>query len=233
MVKLVMAKVVAVIPARIDSSRFPSKMIADETGKPLIQYAYEVASRADSVNEVYLATDSKEIAEVAHSIGAQCIMTGEHPNGTSRIAEAVRDIDCDVVVNMQGDEPELDPVVIDEVVSCLGSSNMATAVCELRADELNNENVVKAILDGGNAVDFTRSFVDGAYRHIGLYVYQAEFLQTYVSLEPTASEIERRLEQMRAIDSGYSIAAALVNPQPGGIDTPEQYAEFVKSQSLL
>lgn len=228
-----MAKVVAVIPARIDSSRFPAKMIADETGKPLIQYAYEVASQAQSVNEVYLATDSEQIAEVARSIGAQCIMTGEHPNGTSRIAEAVRDLNCDVVVNMQGDEPELDPSVIDKVVGSLSSNNMATAVCELQADELHNENVVKAILERNNAVDFTRSFVDGAYRHIGLYVYQAAFLQTYVSIEPTQNELERRLEQMRAIDNGYSIAAAIVSPQPGGIDTPEQYAEFVKSQSLL
>ena len=160
-------------------------------------------------------------------------MTGEHPNGTSRIAEAVRDLNCDVVVNMQGDEPELDPSVIDKVVGSLSSNNMATAVCELQADELHNENVVKAILEGNNAVDFTRSFVDGAYRHIGLYVYQAAFLQTYVSIEPTQNELERRLEQMRAIDNGYSIAAAIVSPQPGGIDTPEQYAEFVKSQSLL
>ena len=233
MVKLVMAKVVAVIPARIDSTRFPAKMIADETGKPLIQYAYEVAQRAQSVNEVFLATDSEDIAEVAHSFGAQCIMTGEHPNGTCRIAEAVRTMDCDIVVNMQGDEPKLDPSVIDEVIASLGSSNMATAVCELQADELHNENVVKVILDGNNAIDFTRAFVDGAYRHIGLYVYQAEFLQTYVSMEQTQNEIDRKLEQMRAIDRGYSIAAAIVKPQPGGIDTPEQYAEFVKEQSLL
>ena len=228
-----MSRVVAVIPARIDSTRFPAKMIADETGKPLIQYAYEVAQKAQSVNEVFLATDSEEIAEVAKSFGAQCIMTGEHRNGTSRIAEAVENIDCDLVVNMQGDEPELDPRVIDEVIASLGSNNMATAVCELQADELHNENVVKAMLEDGCASDFTRSFEDGAYRHIGLYVYQAAFLQTYVSMEPTTNEIERRLEQMRAIDNGCTITAAIVSPQPSGIDTPEQYAEFVKGQSLL
>ena len=228
-----MSKVIAVIPARIDSSRFPAKMVADETGKPLIQYAYEVAKQSQSVNEVYLATDSDEIAEVARSIGAQYIMTGEHPNGTSRIAEAVKKFDCDIVVNMQGDEPELDPCVIDEVVSCLGTNDMATAVCELQADELHNENVVKAILDGSNAINFTRSFIEGAYRHIGLYVYQKQFLETYALMQPTRNEIDRRLEQMRAIDNGCTIGAAIVNPQPGGIDTLEQYAEFVKSQSLL
>ena len=228
-----MSRVVAIIPARIDSTRFPAKMIANETGKPLIQYAYEVAQKAQSVNEVFLATDSEDIAEVAQSFGAQCIMTGEHRNGTSRIAEAVENIDCDLVVNMQGDEPELDPRVIDEVIASLGSNNMATAVCELQADELHNENVVKAMLEDGCAIDFTRSFEDGAYRHIGLYVYQAAFLQTYVSMEPTTNEIERRLEQMRAIDNGCTITAAIVSPQPSGIDTPEQYAEFVKGQSLL
>ncbi len=228
-----MSKVIAVIPARIDSSRFPAKMVADKTGKPLIQYAYEVAKQSQSVNEVYLATDSDEIAEVARSIGAQYIMTGEHPNGTSRIAEAVKKFDCDIVVNMQGDEPELDPCVIDEVVSCLGTNDMATAVCELQADELHNENVVKAILDGSNAINFTRSFIEGAYRHIGLYVYQKQFLETYALMQPTRNEIDRRLEQMRAIDNGCTIGAAIVNPQPGGIDTLEQYAEFVKSQSLL
>ncbi len=228
-----MAKVVAVIPARIDSSRFPAKMIADATGKPLIQYAIKVAERASVVDEVYLATDSQEIASIAQSFGAQCIMTGEHPNGTSRIAEAVRELDCDIVVNMQGDEPELDPSVIDVVVQSLGDNPMATAVCELQPDERDNENVVKAVLDGEHALDFTRSYVEGAFRHIGLYVYTSAFLQMYVSMEQTQHEVERRLEQMRAIDSGYTISAAIVSPQPSGIDTPEQYEAFVKRQALL
>ena len=220
-------RVIAIIPARVDSTRFPAKMIADATGKPLIQYAWEVAKNAESVTDVYIATDSDEIAERVKEFGGEVILTGEHPNGTSRIAEAVREIDCDVVVNMQGDEPELDPSVIDATVEALGDAPMATAVCALQDGELNNENVVKAMIEGNCAVDFTRQAEEGALRHIGLYVYQPDFLQTYVEIQPTQNEIARRLEQMRAIDNGFSIAAAKVNPQPSGIDTKEQYEEFV------
>lgn len=222
--------VIAVIPARIDSSRFPAKMLADATGKPLIQYAWEIAKRAKSVTEVYIATDSQEIAEGVREFGANVLMTQEHPNGTSRIAEAVRDMECDAVVNMQGDEPELDPAVIDITVGALHDCVMATAVCTLQADEIVNENVVKAIVQENRAVDFSRQALDGALRHIGLYVYQPAFLQTYVQMQPTQNEVARKLEQMRAIDNGFTVAVALVEPQPGGIDTIEQYEEFVARQ---
>ena len=220
-------RVIAIIPARIDSSRFPAKMIAEETGKPLIQYAWENALAAKLVTEAYIATDSDEIASRCKAFGAEVIMTGEHPNGTSRIAEAVRNLDCDVVVNMQGDEPELDPAVIDATIEALGDAVMATAVCTLQPEEIENEHVVKAIVSDGNATDFTREPLDGSLRHIGLYVYTPDFLQAYVEMQPTQNELSRRLEQMRAIDNGYTIATAQVNPQPGGIDTKEQYEEFV------
>jgi 3-deoxy-manno-octulosonate cytidylyltransferase (CMP-KDO synthetase) len=223
-------KVVAVIPARIDSSRFPAKMIADASGKPLIQYAWEVAKRAKTVTDVYIATDSEEIATRVREFGGEVIMTGEHPNGTSRIAEAVRNLNCDIVVNMQGDEPELDPLVIDAAVEVLGDFVMSTAVCTLQEDEISNENVVKAIVEEKRAVDFSRQSQKGSLRHIGLYVYQPAFLQTYVEMQPTQNEIARRLEQMRAIDNGFTIAVALVEPQPGGIDTREQYDAFVARQ---
>ncbi len=220
-------RVIAIIPARIDSSRFPAKMIANETGKPLIQYAWEVAKQSNVVTEVYIATDSEEISDVVRGFGGKVIMTSKHPNGTCRIAEAVRDIDCDVVVNMQGDEPELDSSVIDATVAILGSAMMATAACKLQDDEVDNENVVKVSVEGDHAADFTRKSHEGDLRHIGLYVYNPEFLQTYVELQPTQNEIARRLEQMRALDNGFSIAVAFVEPQPSGIDTREQYDEFV------
>ena len=220
-------KVVAIIPARIDSSRFPAKMIADDSGKPLIQYAWEVANNANSVTDVFVATDSLEISDCVQSFGGKVIMTSEHPNGTSRIAEAVRDLKCDVVVNMQGDEPELDSEVIDATVETLGDFVMATAVCELQEEEIANENVVKVIVQNGQAVDFLRHTNQAAQRHIGLYVYQPKFLQTYVQMQPTQNELTRRLEQMRAIDNGYKIAVAIVEPQPSGIDTKEQYNDFV------
>jgi 3-deoxy-manno-octulosonate cytidylyltransferase (CMP-KDO synthetase) len=219
-------KVVAIIPARIDSSRFPAKMIADATGKPLIQYAWEVAKKAYSVTDVYIATDSEEIADRVRQFGGEVIMTGEHPNGTSRIAQAVQDLDCDFVVNMQGDEPELDPRVIDTTIEIIGESVMATAACVLQEDEIANVNVVKALVEGDFAVDFSRQAEKSSLRHIGLYVYKPSFLQTYVAMQPTQNEISRKLEQMRAIDNGYKIAVAIVKPQPGGIDTKEQYDQF-------
>ena len=140
-------RVIAVIPARIDSSRFPAKMIAKETGKPLIQYAWENAIESASVTDVFIATDSDEIATICTDFGAKVIMTGEHPNGTSRIAEAVQNIECDVVVNMQGDEPELSASVIDAAIDVLGDCSMATAACQLQEDELENENVVKICVE--------------------------------------------------------------------------------------
>jgi 3-deoxy-manno-octulosonate cytidylyltransferase (CMP-KDO synthetase) len=223
-------RVIAVIPARIDSSRFPAKMIADETGKPLIQYAWENAKSAETVTDVYIATNSSEIAQKCDTFGAMVIMTGEHPNGTIRIAEAVQDLECDIVVNMQGDEPELDSAVIDAAVSILGDSLMATAACALREDEVENENVVKVVVSGNYATDFIRQSEEGVFRHIGLYVYKPEFLQTYVEMQPTQNEISRKLEQMRAIDNGYTIAVAMVETQPSGIDTRDQYEEFVARQ---
>jgi 3-deoxy-manno-octulosonate cytidylyltransferase (CMP-KDO synthetase) len=221
--------VIAIIPARIDSSRFPAKMIADASGKPLIQHTWEVASAAKCVSQVCIATDSSEISQIVRAFGGEVLMTGEHPNGTSRIAEAVRDIDCDVVVNLQGDEPELDPTVIDATVAVLRDCSMATAACPLEPDEIDNENVVKVMIDPENiAIDFARLTDDAtAMRHIGLYVYKPAFLQTYVSMQPTQNELARRLEQMRAVDNGFDIAIACVDPQPSGIDTKEQYDAFV------
>jgi 3-deoxy-manno-octulosonate cytidylyltransferase (CMP-KDO synthetase) len=227
-------RVIAVIPARLDSARFPAKMIADETGKPLIQYAWEVANVAQCIDEVLIATDSNDIAERIQAFGGNYIMTGVHPNGTSRIAEAVENYDCDLVVNMQGDEPELDPTVIDAAVKAIGNRSMGTACCELLPEEIENENVVKVIVgDDGTAIDFMRKMPKGnAFRHLGLYVYTPAFLQQFISMTATENEVSRRLEQMRAIDNGYTIAVAKVDSQPSGIDTPEQYADFVNRVNL-
>ncbi len=225
---IMLKRVIAVIPARIDSTRFPSKMLAQETGKPLIQYAWEVATAAKSVDEVLIATDSIEIANQVEGFGGICVMTGEHSNGTSRIAEAVAGVPCDLVVNVQGDEPELDPKVIDAAVAAIGEYSISTACCELLPEESHNENVVKVIVDNGTAVDFVRVMPElKAFRHLGLYVYKPEFLQQFIAMSATENEVSRRLEQMRAIDNGYTIAIAIVDQQPSGIDTPQQYTEFV------
>ena len=226
-------RVIAVIPARMDSSRFPAKMVADETGKPLIQYAWEVANAATCVDEVLVATDSPEIATRVKEFGGTLVMTGQHPNGTSRVAEAVEHIECDVVVNMQGDEPEMDPSVIDAAVEALGDHVMGTVCCDLLPEEVGNEHVVKVLVSEGTATDFVRVIPDGqAFRHLGLYVYKPAFLQQFIEMRATENEVSRRLEQMRAIDNGYTIAIAKVEQQPSAIDTPQQYAAFVNRVNL-
>jgi len=209
-------------------------MVAEDTGKPLIQYAWEVANAAVSIDEVLVATDSDEIASRVQAFGGNVIKTGNHPNGTSRIAEAIANIDCDLVVNMQGDEPELDPAVIDAAVDAIGNRSMGTVCCELLPEEISNENVVKVIIaDDGTALDFVRVMPEGeVFRHLGLYVYTPTFLQHFISMSATENEVVRRLEQMRAIDNGYTIAIAKVDSQPSGIDTPEQYAAFVNRVNL-
>lgn len=209
-------------------------MIAHETGKPLIQYAWEVALAARCVTHVCIATDSPIIADAVTAFGGEVVMTREHPNGTSRIAQVALNMDCDLVVNMQGDEPELDPAVIEATVEAIGERPMATAACPLQEDEVLNEHVVKVLIDASNiAIDFARSMdSESALRHIGLYVYKPDFLQTYVALQPTANEKARRLEQMRALDNGYDIVVAQVPRQPSGIDTREQYDAFVARQMV-
>ncbi|MDP6602530.1 MAG: 3-deoxy-manno-octulosonate cytidylyltransferase [Phycisphaerales bacterium] len=229
--------VIAVIPARLASTRFPRKVLASETGIPLIVYACRVAERS-CADRVIVATDAEEIAEAVREAGVEVVMTGEHSNGTSRVTEAVSTLDCDIVVNVQADEPELDPEVINKSVAALIAAGaecpMATAACPLEAGESEDPNVVKVTLDGcGEAANFSREKKDGVdqLRHLGLYVYRAGFLPKYASLAATSDEMGQRLEQLRVIGHGYRMAVACVGAQKGGIDTPEQYAAFVKRQA--
>lgn len=226
--------VMAVIPTRLESTRFPGKALADATGKTLIEHAWDVACGASRVSRVLVATDSTRIAECVTAFGGDVVMTGAHPNGTSRIAEAVADLEASVIVNMQGDEPELDPAVIDVTVDALLSRDdcpMATAVCPLTPQDRADSNVVKAIVSAdGTAAAFSRIMPEDGdpWRHLGLYVYRSAFLAEYVAMPPTEQEIAQRLEQLRVLDNGIPIAIARVSPQPHGIDTPEQYSQFLQ-----
>jgi len=245
--------VIAVIPARFESSRFPGKILAAETGKPLIQHVYEQACRAELVGRVIVATDDPRIRDAVVGFGGECAMTrADHANGTSRIAEVAAGLEAEIIVNVQGDEPELPPSVIDlaveKLLACKDCS-MGTVASEFGGDDdPANPNIVKVFVDGeGWAIDFSRTPVPGSrgkenrvgtahhsdtvepkmLKHIGLYVYRREFLATYVGLSPTPGEQEERLEQLRALEHGYSICVALGEAPHPGIDTPEQYAAFV------
>lgn len=234
---------IAVIPARFGSTRFPGKMLADRTGKPLIQHVYERARQAASISRVIIAADDARIADAVHAFGGECVMTRtDHPNGTSRIAEACRSLSAEIIVNVQGDEPELEPNLIDLAVANLLQHNdcpMGTVASPFApGEDPTNPNIVKVVLDRrGRAMYFSRSLIpfdrDGAslltpLKHVGLYVYRRDFLPVYVSLAEAPLERTEKLEQLRVLEHGHSIAVVVAEAHFHGIDTPEQYEAFVR-----
>ncbi|MEL7472798.1 MAG: 3-deoxy-manno-octulosonate cytidylyltransferase [Planctomycetota bacterium] len=228
---------IALIPARLASSRFPRKVLASDTGRPLIAHVCECAAASTRVERVVVATDHESICEAVEAAGFVAIMTGpDHPNGTSRLAEAADRLelsDDQVVVNVQGDEPDLPAGPIDAVIDALGPGvSMATAAAPMRPGDTDNPNIVKVVLrEDRRAMYFSRSRIPSegpALRHAGLYAYRAGFLRTYARLSPTPLERAERLEQLRALEHGHDIAVAVLEFESIGIDTPEQYAAFVE-----
>lgn len=241
------APVVVIIPARLGSTRFPEKVLASRTGKPLVQHVYEAARRSTRASRVVLATDSDRVMAAARGFGAECVMTRvDHPNGTSRLAEAAALLGLaagSIVVNVQGDEPELEPGTIDAAVDAMvqAGSLMGTVAAPIGPeDDPGNPNVVKVVLGvERQALYFSRSLIPfdrdrtahptaRPLRHIGLYVYRRSFLDTYLALPPTPLEEAEKLEQLRVLEHGYAISVALVTSSAPGIDTPEQYEAFVR-----
>jgi 3-deoxy-manno-octulosonate cytidylyltransferase (CMP-KDO synthetase) len=233
-------KVLAVIPARYESSRFPAKMIANLKGKPLVYHTYARACEATLVDEVVVAADDERIVEALAPHGVRVILTSpDHHTGTDRVAEAAALSDADIIVNVQGDEPLLDPRVIDETVRPLlddPTLPMATA-CRRMTElaDMANPNVVKVIIDQrGRALYFSRLPIPyvrdtaahpapGApcYQHIGLYVFRRDFLLTFASLPQTPLEMLEKLEQLRVLEHGYDIAVVETTYLAIGVDTPQ------------
>ncbi|UCC21765.1 MAG: 3-deoxy-manno-octulosonate cytidylyltransferase [Planctomycetota bacterium] len=239
-------KILACIPARYGSTRFPGKVLARDTGKFLIQHTYERACLAKLPEKVIIAADDRKIANAAKSFGAECILTSpDHKSGTDRIAEAVAALDVDIVVNLQADEPEIDPENIDFLAHLLNEHPdvpMATLAADFQnADRITDPNIVKVITDyNGRAIYFSRApipynrensglgQVKQYLRHLGIYAYHKDFLLKITSLPQTSLEKIEKLEQLRAIEHGYSILVGKVKHACDGIDTPQQYADFVK-----
>lgn len=247
------AGAVAVIPARYASSRFPGKPLASLTGKPLIAHVMERARLCSGISRVIVATDDLRIHDAVRDFGGEVIMTrADHPNGTSRVAEVAQHVDSELVVNVQGDEPELEPELVDRAIAALRAdpdAAMSTVASPFGDDEdPSNPNVVKCTVSlKGRALTFSRSLIpfhrDGAIaaesgepvpapaarplKHVGLYVYRRQFLPTFMSLEPSPLELTESLEQLRVLEHGYHIAVARGASRAQGIDTPEQYAAFV------
>jgi 3-deoxy-manno-octulosonate cytidylyltransferase (CMP-KDO synthetase) len=235
--------VVAVIPARFASSRFPGKLLADRTGKPLIQHVHERASAARLIDRVLVAADDPRIVDAVRGFGGEAVMTrADHPNGTSRIAEVAQALDCHLIVNVQGDEPELEPSLIDHAVEHLRAhpecpvGTLASPFAE--REDPRDANIVKVVLDAnGRALYFSRSLIPfdrecrgsaPPMKHVGLYVYRRDFLPRYVALPVTPLEQAEQLEQLRILEHGFSIAVAVAVAEHHGIDTPQQYEQFVQ-----
>jgi 3-deoxy-manno-octulosonate cytidylyltransferase (CMP-KDO synthetase) len=236
---------VIIIPARYGSTRLAGKMLLAETGKPLIQHVYENAVRAKRPREVIVAADDERIRQAVLSFGGKCVMTRpDHPSGSDRIAEVARSLDCEVVLNVQGDEPEMDPRVMDEVIEALENdpgSVVSTAAVPITSDEeLRSPNVVKVALDGaGRALYFSRAPIpyprDGwpagkilALKHLGIYAYRREFLLRYTRMSQTPLEKLEKLEQLRILENGLHIRVIVAGHDGRGIDTIEDYRRFVE-----
>jgi 3-deoxy-manno-octulosonate cytidylyltransferase (CMP-KDO synthetase) len=229
-------KIAIGIPARMGSSRFPGKPLALLAGKPMIEHVIEKALQAD-LGPVFVATDDEQIMEVARKTGANaCLTSSDHPSGSDRLAEAVREMDCDVVINVQGDEPLIDPDAIRAVVQPFHEDAylpMATLAHPIRdKSDLHDANVVKVVCNAKGramyfsraAIPFPRSGQSEALQHVGLYAYRKEFLLIYPALEACGSEQTEQLEQLRVLHHGYDIAVTIGDFHCIGVDTPEDLA---------
>ncbi len=227
--------VIGVIPARLNSTRFPKKILHPIQEKPMVVHVYEQAKKATSLDDVIVAIDAEETAEALKPFKVKTIMTAvEHASGTDRIFEAVQDMDADVVVNIQGDEPTIDPDLIDALVSQFegGDVQMATAAGkDMDAKKLTDVNTVKVLLDGdGYAVNFRRKPVaaeaGGYYHHMGIYAYTKAALEKFTNLPPSENEQKLKLEQYRALDNDIKIKVILTDKVNKGIDTMDDLKQF-------
>ncbi len=267
---------VAIIPARYASTRFPGKPLCAETGRTLIEHVYERVAAARSTERVIVATDDERIAKVVRGFGGEVVMTRQdHPSGTDRVAEVASDLKADIIVNVQGDEPEIEPAFIDRLVDTLRMDSdvpMATLACPFSAAveaDPSDPSTVKVVVDQrGRALYFSRSVIPSgqssnlegdsppsvglgsapipdrdvgrismagsaqgggiALLHLGVYAYRRAFLLSLAKLSPTPLERVERLEQLRVLEHGYSIAVAVVSRATVGIDTPADYEAFVR-----
>ena len=236
-----------VIPARYASTRLPGKPLLKTTGKYLIQHVYELATKAECGAAVVVATDDERIRVAVESFGGRAVMTrADHPSGTDRIAEVAERLDAEVIVNLQGDEPQFTPEDVDTLAGFLTNDDtvpMATLATPIRADaEYRNPNIVKVVCDdAGRALYFSRSpmpmvrdgepdFASGLFlQHLGVYAYRRDVLLTLSKTPPHPLESVEKLEQLRALAHGIPIRVGVIPAAHKGVDTPADYEAFVRS----
>lgn len=225
-----------IIPARFGSTRLPGKPLADLHGKPMIQHVYERACQAKRIRQVFVATDHEAIVKAVAEFGGQAVLTSpDHPTGTDRLAEVARDhTDADILINVQGDEPLIDPAVIDNLAKAMTAEPqppMATVKTVMAESDYSNPAAVKVVTDkNGRALYFSRSLIPfgrvlgphySVYKHLGIYAYKRDFLLQYAKLNPTPLEQAESLEQLRALEHGFAIQVIETDSVTIGVDTAE------------
>ncbi|MBR0258257.1 MAG: 3-deoxy-manno-octulosonate cytidylyltransferase [Synergistaceae bacterium] len=227
-------RILGIIPARYASTRFPGKPLADICGKPMIQHVYERAKMSEGLHELIVATDDQRIYDCVRNFEGHAVMTdSDLPNGTARCEQAARIFggDFGAVVNIQGDEPLLDPVMIDEVCGMLEDDECATLCREMYDDEMSSPNAVKVVMSQqGYALYFSRSLIPykrnastlPIYNHIGIYGYHMGFLKEYVRLPDTPLCMAESLEQLKILEHGHKIRVKVTasTHESIGVDTP-------------
>lgn len=235
-------KIICVIPARYASTRLPGKPLADIAGKSMVVRTYERALLAKKPSEVIVAVDDERVLEAVKNAGGKAVMTDKnHPTGTDRLAEvALKFSDADVIINIQGDEPLIDPQIIDDLAQVFVDDEtlqMATVKTPMTEDEKNKPSNVKVVTDKTDfALYFSRSLIPyprentgvTVYKHIGIYGYRRDFLLQYAKMQPTPLERTESLEQLRALENGYKIKVITTDKHFVGVDTPEDLAEVNK-----
>jgi 3-deoxy-manno-octulosonate cytidylyltransferase (CMP-KDO synthetase) len=242
-------KILAVIPARYDSTRFPGKPLVDIKGKPMIQHVYERVLKSKLVDKVIIATDDERIFESVENFGGKVVMTSKkHESGTDRICEAIKNFKGDIIVNVQGDEPGINSKDIDKAIKPLLKDkkvNISTLAIRINSGiDLKDENKVKVVFDKNNFalyfsrnnIPFDRSHVNNVkkekfYKHIGLYVYRRNFLEGLKKLKPSAMENLEKLEQLRFLDNGEKIKVVITDREAISIDTPADLQKFINSST--
>jgi len=240
-------KIIGIIPARYASTRFPGKPLALIAGKPLIQHVVERCQKARSLSQVVVATDDTRIWEVAQNFCQVEMTSPDHPSGTDRIAEVVQRTACDAAINIQGDEPMIDPAVIDAVAGALANAPMSTASTPIRDPaEYDNPNVVKVVVNSTDralyfsrrTIPYVRDAATGSVveqlaafpflKHLGIYGYRRETLLRFVKFPVSPLEQDEKLEQLRALDNGIEIAVVRVDYDSVGVDLPRDVARVEK-----
>lgn len=236
-------RIIGIIPARYESTRLPGKPIIKISGKPMIQHVWENAGKSKLIDKLVVATDNKLIYETVESFGGEVVLTSKkHKSGTDRIGEAVKKYKCDIVVNIQGDEPFISYKNIDAAIKPLlndNKLNVSTLGYHIKdKEEINNPNVVKIVIDKNNyALYFSRCAVpydrDNSgkakyIKHIGLYVYRTKYLFDFIKLKQSEHEIAEKLEQLRILDNGEKIKVVMTKIDSISVDTIEDLVNLNK-----